>query len=180
MEMNIKAAVKKTIENIGSGEIEPGVTYLIGASGRADMTAATVAVRDHSFIADVNPLLGGFDLAPCPAEYLLGALGACIKTSCIINGALMGIDLGAIRIEVSGFADRRGTLGLEAGIPVGFQKIEYRLKLESRDTQEKIQHLIERVERLCHLINTIRRPIDIEGHFEIVNGYANESTFGSL
>ena len=167
--MDIRSAVEETIQDIRTGAIEPGVTYTIRTSGRTDTTATTVVVRDHSFIADVNPSLGGFDLAPCPAEYLLGALGACIKTSCMLNAALMGIDLGAIEVEVSGFADRRGTLGLEDGIPVGFQRIEYRLKFATREPEEKIKQMIEQVERLCHLINTIRRPIDIKGHFEIVS-----------
>ena len=56
--MNIKAAVEKTIQDIRSGAIEPGVTYAIRTSGRTDTTATTVVVRDYSFLTDVNPSLG--------------------------------------------------------------------------------------------------------------------------
>jgi len=164
---SIGEVVGKTIKRIDSGSIEAEAIYEADASGDMGETISKIRIRNHSFASDVNTALGGKDHAPCPAEYLLGALAACIRTSYVIHASLMEVDFESIEVRVSGMGDRRGTFGLDEKIPSGFQKLEYKITIATGEPEEKIKKLLEFVDRHCHVLNTLRRPLNMKGQFEL-------------
>ncbi len=58
--------------------------------------------------------------------------------------------------------DTRGKLGL-ADVSPACQGVNYTFKIKSPATQEKVKELMERIEKGCHTINTIRNPIPVVG-----------------
>jgi len=163
----IRDTVNNTIELLKSGLLETDAVYEASASNEAGSTMSRVRIREHCFVSDVNPLLGGNDVAPCPAEYLLGALACCIRASFVIHASRMEIDLKFVDVMVSGTGDRRATLGLCDEIPAGFRKLDYKVRLVSGESKEKINKLVKFVKCHCHVINTLKRSINVEGEFEI-------------
>ncbi len=90
---NIGEIVGKTIKRIDSGSIEAEARYQADASGKMGETVSEIRIRNHCLTSDVYTALVGKDHAPCPAEYLLGALAACIGTSYVIHASRMEVDL---------------------------------------------------------------------------------------
>lgn len=163
----IRNTVNSTIKLLADGLVEEDARYEVVASGEADSTMTKIWVRDHWLKSDVHFLLGGNDNAPCPAEYLLSAFVACIRASYVIHASRIGIDIQSIEVKGAGVSNRRGTLGLDEAIPAGFMEIEYRVIIETEEPEDKIQKLLQFVEDHCHVLNTLRRPLDIKGQVEI-------------
>ena len=59
-------------------------------------------------------------------------------------------------IEVEGDLDFRGTLGVSKEVPVGFQAIRVRFRLESDATPEQFETLRKLTERYCVVLQTLR------------------------
>ena len=163
----IRDTVNNTIELLTSGLLEADAGYEVGTSSDADSTVTRIMLRDHCIISDVHSLLGGNDIAPCPAELLLSALVACIRASYVIHASRMGVDLQSIEVKGAGVGDRRGTLGLDETVPAGFKELEYKVIIETEEPEEKIRELLQFVDCHCHVLNTLRRPLDIKGQVEI-------------
>ena len=58
--------------------------------------------------------------------------------------------------------DKRGKLLLEDVSP-GAQNLQYTLNITSPASADRIQHLIELIEKGCHTINTIKEPVPVSG-----------------
>ncbi|WP_301122555.1 OsmC family protein [Mycolicibacterium fortuitum] len=120
-------------------------------------------VRKFSpIVVDEPPMLGGNDAGPNPVELLLVSLGACQELVYGIYASMMGIELDSITVYVKGHLDVRGFMG-EPGIPPGYQKITYDTRIESQADAEAIATLVRTVEACCPTMDTLKRPIEVEG-----------------
>lgn len=58
--------------------------------------------------------------------------------------------------------DTRGKLGL-ADVSPAAQGVSYVFKISSPASSERVQEMVRRIEKGCHTINTIRKPIPVAG-----------------
>jgi uncharacterized OsmC-like protein len=107
--------------------------------------------------------VGGEGTAACSGDLLLGALAACAQLTCQMVATSMGIETERIEVEVEGDLDLRGTLGIDKSVPAGFEAIRLRFDIYAPGaSEEEIASLREKTERYCTVLQTLRRPPDVE------------------
>jgi uncharacterized OsmC-like protein len=113
--------------------------------------------------AEAHTGVGGPGTAACSGDLLLGALAACAQITCQMVAAAMGIETERIEVLVEGDLDLRGTLGIARDVPVGFDGIRVRFDVEAPGaTDDEIASLIEKTERYCTVLQTLREPPQVE------------------
>jgi uncharacterized OsmC-like protein len=118
-------------------------------------------IRDFSPVPSDEPAgLGGTDTAPNPVEQLLGALGNCLAVGYAANASVAGIELRALRIDLSGELDLHTFLGLRDG-HAGFSSIDARVEIDSDASPEAIRALHEKVTGTSPVGHTLTREIPV-------------------
>jgi len=90
-----------------------------------------IKVRQHEFSVGWP----GSEIAPCPGEYLLGALAGCTSGVASLMAKQMNFDLRGMTIEVWGLA--------------GNNKVSATAVLNTTENDERIQKLKEATENVC-------------------------------
>jgi uncharacterized OsmC-like protein len=90
-----------------------------------------VQVRQHEFKVGWP----GSEIAPCPGEYLLGALAGCTSGVASLIAKQMKFDFGGMTIEASGMG--------------GNNKVSITAILDTTENDERIQKLKETTESVC-------------------------------
>jgi len=106
--------------------------------------------------AGLHPATGGTGLQACSGDMLLEALAACAGVTLRAVATALEIPVRGGSIEVEGDLDFRGTLGVSKEVPVGFQAIRVRFRLESDATPEQFETLRKLTERYCVVLQTLR------------------------
>jgi hypothetical protein len=82
---------------------------------------------------------------------------------------ILGITLESLEVEVTGDVDVRGTLAMNAEVPVGFRAIRCAVRLKAREGTEP--RLLEKLriasERSCVVQQTLLHPPRVETTFDI-------------
>jgi uncharacterized OsmC-like protein len=113
--------------------------------------------------AEAHVGVGGPGTAACSGDLLLGALAACAQVTCQMVASAMGIETEAIGVTVEGDLDLRGTLGVSREANVGFDAIRVRFEVDAPGaSEEQLASLIEKTERYCTVLQTLRTPPPIE------------------
>src|SRR5688572_11090003 len=113
--------------------------------------------------AEAHPGVGGAGTAACSGDLLLGALAACAQLTCQMVATAMGIETTRIEVKVEGDLDLRGTLGIDRSVPAGFEAIRLLFDVEAPDaSEEQLASLIEKTERYCTVLQTLREPPRVE------------------
>lgn len=113
--------------------------------------------------AEAHVGVGGPGTAACSGDLLLGALAACAQVTCQMVASAMGIETEAINVTVEGDLDLRGTLGVSREANVGFDAIRVRFDVDAPGaSEEQLASLIEKTERYCTVLQTLRTPPPIE------------------
>jgi uncharacterized OsmC-like protein len=111
--------------------------------------------------AGLHPATGGDGLAACSGDMLLEALVACAGVTMSAVATALGIDIREGRVDAEGDLDFRGTLGVSKEVPVGFQKIRLRFRLDTDASEEQLANLQRLTERYCVVYQTLRQPPEI-------------------
>ena len=112
--------------------------------------------------AGLHPATGGQGLTACSGDMLLQALAACAGVTMSAVATAIGIEIRNGAVHAEGDLDFRGTLGVSKEVPVGFQRIRLRFDLETDASEEQLTSLIRLTERYCVVLQTLRRPPEIE------------------
>lgn len=131
------------------------------AKGTADDAAVTCKVETGRglALAGIHPKCGGSGRELCSGDMLLEALIACAGVSMRAAAAVLDITLGTVRVTAEGDVDLRGTLGVSADVPVGFQEIRLVFEVEADASQARLDQLIELTDKYCVVFQTIQsRP----------------------
>ncbi len=113
--------------------------------------------------AQAHSGVGGAGTASCSGDLLLGALAACAQLTCQMVAANTGIAVDRVAAKVEGDLDLSGTLGVNREAPVGFSEIRLRFEIEAPGaSREEIESLIEKTERYCTVLQTLRQPPAVE------------------
>ena len=115
---------------------------------------------------------GGLHDAPTPGDLLCAALAACQDSSVRMLANILGITLDSLEVEVTGDVDVRGTLAMNAEVPVGFRAIRCAIRLKAREGTDA--RLLEKLriasERSCVVQQTLFHPPRVETTFDIAGG----------
>jgi uncharacterized OsmC-like protein len=109
-----------------------------------------------------HPMAGGAGDLACSGDLLLASLAACQEITLRMVAAAMGIALQEVAVTVHGEMDFRGTMGLDAETPVGFQRIRTEITVVADAPEDRLQRLAQRAERYCVVASTLRQSPEME------------------
>jgi len=129
------------------------------AEGRlGDGVSCRIETGKALIVAGLHPATGGNGQAACSGDMLLEALVACAGVTLNAVATALGIELRDAALEAEGDLDFRGTLGLSKEVPVGFQAIRLRLRLDTDASDEQVATLLRLTERYCVVYQTLAHP----------------------
>jgi uncharacterized OsmC-like protein len=132
------------------------------ATSSDDPTRCTVAACDRegnpvvSWQAGAHPMAGGEGDLACSGDLLLASLAACQEITFRMVAAAMGIELRNVDVTIEGDLDFRGTMGIDAETPVGFQRIRSSVRFDADAAPDRLERLARRAERYCVVGATLR------------------------
>src|SRR6478609_759148 len=113
--------------------------------------------------AQAHPGVGGPGTGACSGDLLLGALAACAQVTTEMVATAMGLETNRIEVVVEGDLDLRGTLGIDREVSAGFNAIRMRFEIDAPGaSEEDLEGLMTRTERYCAVLQTLRRPPEVE------------------
>ena len=128
------------------------------------------SVRDFNFLIDQSERTGGTNEAPTPMEYVLGSFNGCVLIIIERVANDIGFSFQSLKGNTLGTVDRRGLLGVE-GVSPHFQKVKNTILFETEESQERIQELKKRVQKICPVYNLFKDAgIEIELNWVLQEG----------
>lgn len=123
-----------------------------GAKNEASRSQAFTIAGDHP------AELLGTNHGPSSVELLLAALGHCLAAGWATYGAVLGVSVDALRVEVEGDIDLRGMLALpEPGmVPPGFRSIRATHYVRSGASREQLEQVAQMAEDLSPTRHSLR------------------------
>ena len=134
------------------------MTEKITAATKGMVTEGTS--NNHTIIIDEPERMGGTDKGANPLGALLISLAGCENVVANFVAKEMNFDLKGIDFEISGELDPRGMMG-EEGVRPYFQKVTVHAKVETSESDERLQELQEKVDSRCPVFTTLKAA-DIE------------------
>lgn len=129
---------------------------------RAVGCRSVMLAHDGSQItAGLHPMAGGDGTAACSGDMLLQALATCAGTTLAAVAISMGLTVNAAEVEVVGTMDFRGTLGVDKSVPVGFSHIEILFHVQTDDSSDQIEKLVQLTERYCVVYQTLSKGVTL-------------------
>lgn len=114
--------------------------------------------RAFTFEGGHPPELLGHDEGPAAVETLLASLGACIGGGFTTFGAAMGIPLERVRIDLTGYLDLQGFMGLPAPgvVRPGYERIHAKILVKSRASRADLEKLKDVAESASPVKDSLR------------------------
>ena len=131
----------------------------VTAEGRSGIRR--IRIRDFQLVSDSPPDFAGYGLGPGSPEIALGALASCIAHSWLIQAASQDVPLEALTVNVTGQIDPRGAHLDQDGIPPHPHGLAFEVHVVSPASDEAISRVRAEVERICPILNLLRRPQEI-------------------
>jgi uncharacterized OsmC-like protein len=132
-------------------------------SGRASSGLAfTVESSRGPIEAGPHAATGGDATLASAEEMLMEAVVACSGVTLRSVAAAWGVELRQARILAEGDVDVRGTLGISKEVPVGFREIRLRFEIDADAPPEKLDKMVEVVERYCVVAQTVAQPTPVK------------------
>jgi uncharacterized OsmC-like protein len=138
------------------------------AAGGLDGSALTCRVETGRALveAGLHPATGGSGVQACSGDMLLQALVACAGVTLRAVATALAIPIHGGDVRAEGDLDFRGTLGVSREVPVGFQRIRLRFRLETDAPADQLTKLLELTERYCVVLQTLRTPPQIQAEIQ--------------
>lgn len=135
------------------------VTFASEVKWSGSGVLSTADVKGKKFDIDEPKELGGTDRAPNPVEYLLGALGGCINVLVTTFADQFSVEVRELNVHIEGDLDPDGFLGKNPNVRPGYEEIRYRIDIDSPSPNENIKALIDHVEKVCPVKDTLQGTI---------------------
>jgi uncharacterized OsmC-like protein len=132
---------------------------------------------DASLSFGIHRAVGGFHDFPNPGDLLSAALAACFDSTLRMLADHLGIRLESLEVNVEGECDVRGCLLVERNVPVGFQQMRCRVRLQPKDdvNEETMQMLVAAAEKSCVVLQTLRNGVTVETQIELRDPVAEDT-----
>lgn len=117
----------------------------------------------------IHRAVGGDHDAPNPGDLLSAALAACLQATTRMVAEHIGIAVLDIEVAVTGHADVRGTLMVDPGVPVGFQRLhcEVRVEIPAATRGEDLRALMAGAERACVVLQTLKGGTEVVTDWQV-------------
>ncbi|MDD4569611.1 MAG: OsmC family protein [Tepidanaerobacteraceae bacterium] len=135
-------------------------TYSATAKKIGELSVETEA-RGFKIIVDEPVEKGGTNKGMNPVELLLCSLGACQTMAVSIFAEQLKINIEEIWMEIEGDLDSYGFMGY-GNARSGYQNIRYHMHIKSDAPEEKINELIELVEKRCPVADSIKNGVKLD------------------
>lgn len=112
----------------------------------------------------IHSAVGGYHDGPNPGDLLCAALAACLDSTIRIIASRLHITLALLEVDVTAEVDVRGTLIIDPQVPVGFQRMNCRVNLQTAPgTDPKlVEKLLAGAERSCVNLQTLCSGVVVE------------------
>ncbi len=107
--------------------------------------------------------VGGDSDAPVSGDILCAALASCLDTTIRAVADRLRVGLTRLAVTVTAEVDVRGTLLVDASVPVGFQRINVNVDLALSDDApaSAASTLLGLAEHSCVVLDTLRKGVDV-------------------
>jgi uncharacterized OsmC-like protein len=126
-----------------------------------DPTFAEITNGTQSWEVAAHAMAGGSEGMACSGDVLLAALAACQEITLKMVASSMGIEIRQLRVTVTGEMDFRGTMGIDRDIPVGYQRIECEIRLQSSEDPARLERLVAKAEQYCVVRATLAKGVPV-------------------
>lgn len=124
--------------------------------------------RDFSWTVDEPPQLLGEGTAPTPQEFLMSGVGACIMVGFVVNAAVKGIELRALKLHMSGSLDLAGFMNLANDAQVKMQGIDYEIEVDCDADEAALQEVAKAAVEFSPNAMTVRNGVPVNGRLSVV------------
>jgi uncharacterized OsmC-like protein len=120
----------------------------------------------------IHRAVGGDHDYPNPGDLLSAALAACFDSTMRMLADHLDIRLKSLEIDVDAECDVRGCLLVERSVPVGFQSMICRVRLEPENPiePEQLQMLLAATEQSCVVFQTLCNGVAVKAQIENTEG----------
>ena len=141
---------------INGGENRSTIRDFFGA-GQEDSSRSSA----FEFTNGEPPVLLGDNEGANPVEFLLHALAGCVTTTLILHAMARGITIRGLSTELRGDIDLQGLLGLDDGVPAGYEQIGIRMHVNADCSEKELDDLLAYAQQHSPVCNTVCRPVPI-------------------
>lgn len=149
----------------------PPNPYLRSAEARVRLVrdfSCDVEHDDRTQRVDLPRSQGGGATGPHPGQLLRASLGACLVMGYRAWSARLGIPLDSVTLTIRAEFDERGQLGLDASVPVGWQRVVVDVVLTSSADGRDVLRLADTVHRLSPMLANLSPSVERVFHLTVV------------
>ncbi|MEM6990797.1 MAG: OsmC family protein [Myxococcota bacterium] len=112
----------------------------------------------------IHSAVGGDHDGPNPGDYLAAALAGCFDTTLRIIANRFGVELASLSVSAAAELDVRGTLCVDADVPVGFQRMKLTVDIAAAPgvDAESVKMLVAATEHCCVVLRTLQQALALE------------------
>ena len=112
----------------------------------------------------IHRAVGGYHDLPNPGDMLCAALASCLDATLRMVADRLEIQIRSLEVVVDAELDVRGTLVVDRGVPVGFQRMQCRVHMQPADDADpaKVQMLLAASEHSCVVLQTLRNSVSVD------------------
>jgi len=121
----------------------------------------TSRTQAFEFTNGEPPVLLGNNEGANPVEFLLHALAGCVTTTFVLHAMARGITIKELSTELKGNIDLQGLLGLDDGVPAGYEQIDIKMDVKADCSDEELDDLLAYAQQRSPVCNTVCRPVPV-------------------
>lgn len=167
-----KATAKRQSALIARYQRDPEAAWVVDTAETSCSGAAAREVRYGQVAVGYGavPLgfgahagVGGPGDAPVSGDILSAALASCVDTTLRLIANRLRIELTELSVRVDASCDLRGTMCVDASVPVGFQKMDVGVHVRAAPGTDpaKLDMLLAATEHCCVVLRTLREGVPI-------------------
>ncbi|QHE50790.1 OsmC family protein [Pontibacillus sp. HMF3514] len=123
-------------------------------TSKSEGMKSNIEAGKHSITVDEPASMGGTDQGADPLSTLLGSLAGCETVIANMVAKEIDFDLQDISFDIKGSLDPRGLMGTE-GVRPYFQTVEIHAKVNTSESQERVQELQRITDERCPVYTTL-------------------------